>query len=294
MKKLLVTGANGFIGNHFCDHIRKKGIFTVGLGRSKESRSCADDYLCCDLAHDDVMRLVSGSGHSFDAVVHLATDSRKGEFATESIAANCVGTQRLLDMCRDLKISTFVQLSSLPVIGRPVIHPITEEHPLAPPTIYHTTKVTQEFLAAYAEKTDGIRTVSFRLASPVGKNMNPKTIFSVFLRQALAGETMTVFGKGTRKQTYIYVDDVTEAIYRALVTNVHGVFNLTSSVLVSNSELAGKIKSVTGSSSEIIFAGDDPMDEFVWDTDISKMKNELGFVPECTSVEEMIRRMIQK
>ena len=84
---------------------------------------------------------------NIDAVIHLAADMRKDPHTIEVVTTNCGGTERLLQLCRKQGISVFVQLSSLPVIGRPKEHPITEKHPLDPCTTYHVTKVAEEMLA---------------------------------------------------------------------------------------------------------------------------------------------------
>lgn len=291
MEKVLITGSNGFIGKHVCRFFREKGVHITGTGRSDTSHSDADEYIRCDLARDDVGMLTDG--RTYDAVIHLATDSRVMPYAVESVTANCSGTQKLLDMCYTHGIKSFIQLSSLPIIGEPKILPIKEDHPIAPPSIYHATKAFQEYLCACAEKFYGLRTVSLRLVSPIGRDMRTQTIFPTFLLHALKNEKITVFGKGTRKQAYIYMPDVSEALYTAAVGEAHGVFNLAGGILISNYELAKMIVRCTGSSSEIVFEGEDPMDSFVWDTDISKLENELGFSPRYRDMEKIIEEMAE-
>lgn len=109
---------------------------------------------------------------------------------------------------------------------------------MKPPTVYHVTKHTQELLADYASYTFGLRTVSLRICSPVGCGVNPKTIFPVFVNKALSGEDITIYGQGTRKQTYIHVKDIAQAIYRCIVSQAQGVYNLASYNLISNLDLA--------------------------------------------------------
>ncbi|MBQ9900816.1 MAG: NAD(P)-dependent oxidoreductase [Clostridia bacterium] len=280
--KVLLTGSNGFIGGHTCKWLRQKGVYVIGTGRHQESLAECDEYVTCDLFTSDVGTLLDKTkAGTVDAVIHFAADMRHEPYTVEVTANNCVGTQRLLEMCESRKIPAFIQLSSLPVIGYPVQHPITEHHPLHPPTVYHVTKHTQELLAEYANYTFGLRTVSFRICSPVGKGVNPRTIFPTFVRKALAGEDITLSGKGTRKQTYIHVNDISNAVYLALTTGAQGVFNLASHNLISNHDLAKKIISVLHSDSQIVFSGaEDPMDEWVWDIDISKLTQATGFQPQ--------------
>lgn len=277
--RVLVTGSNGFIGHHVCGWLTDHGITVVGLGRSDHPSCECDEYVQCDLGTNEVSQILDRVSAPIDAVVHLAADMRHEPYAVEVVETNCGGTQRLLELCEENDISAFVQLSSLPVIGSPMEHPVTESHPLKPPTVYHVTKNTQEMLAEYASYTFGLRTVSFRICSPIGEGVNPSTIFPVFVRKALANDDIVLFGKGERKQTYIHVDDISQAIYQALTSDAQGVYNLASSNFVSNRELAERCVELLDSSSEIIYEGEDPNDGLVWDVSIEKLKRDMGFEP---------------
>lgn len=289
MMRVLVTGSNGFIGGHVCRYLREQGYHVVGLGRHSESLTPCDEYVCCDLASKDTGHILEHLEEpKLDAVVHLAADMRHEPYAVEVVGSNCVGTQRLLELCEENQVGVFVQLSSLPVIGAPVQHPVTEDHPLKPPTVYHVTKHTQELLANYASYTFGLRTVSLRICSPVGDGVNPKTIFPVFVRQALAGEPITIFGKGTRKQTYIHVRDIAQAIDRCIRSQAQGVYNLASFNLISNRELAEKCIDLLHSDSSIQYDGKvDPMEGLCWDVSIEKLQRDTGFAPQI-GIEECI------
>lgn len=288
---ILVTGSNGFIGSHVVKHFKELGGGCVGLGRSKEphDKSVVDDYVCCDLGSDEIRKIPTKLSITIDAVIHLAADMRKEPHCVDVISANCGGTQRLLEMCESADIKTFIQLSSLPVIGHPIEHPITESHPIAPYTVYHITKRTEELLANYACEYHGIRTASFRISAPIGPGVNPNTIFPTFIRKALAGEDLCLLGKGTRKQNYVYVKDIAKCLELSLQSEkVHGVYNLTSNLLISNLDLAQTIINVLNSKSKILFQGEDPADDYVWDASLSKITNDAGYCP-TTSLEDVIK-----
>ena len=241
---ILITGSNGFIGSHVARYLKEKGEVIVGLGRSPkpDDVSFVDEYIQCDLATDDVADIPQKTSIPIDAVVHLAADMRKDPHCVDVISANCCGTQRLLEMCEHEGIKTFLQLSSLPVIGCPVEHPVTEQHPLHPHTVYHITKITEELLANYACEYKGLRTASFRISAPIGPRVNPHTIFPTFVRKALISEDLELLGKGTRRQNYVYVNDIARCLHLSLLSpNVHGVYNLTSNILLSNYALATTI-----------------------------------------------------
>ena len=277
--RILLTGSNGFIGSHVCKYFREQGCYVVGLGRSEKPKTQCDEYVSCDLFTDKVSHIFDETEvDTVDAVVHLAADMRHEPYEIDVVKNNCTGTQRLLEMCEEKKVPVFLQLSSLPVIGTPVEHPITEEHPLKPPTVYHITKHMQELLADYATYTHNLRTASFRICSPVGEGDNPKTIFPTFVKKALNNEDIMLYGKGTRKQTYIHAKDIAIALYKAINSNAQGVYNLASYNLISNIDLAKKCIELTNSNSKIKFAGiDDSLDDVVWDVSIDKLKNDTGF-----------------
>lgn len=204
------------------------------------------------------------------------------------ITANCAGTQRLLEMCEANDIKVFLQLSSLPVIGKPLLHPITEEHPIHPYTVYHITKRTEELLANYAYEYHGVRTASFRISAPIGPRVNPNTIFPTFIRKALANEEIVLLGKGTRKQNYLYVKDIARCLELSLTSErAHGVYNLTSNLLISNYELAKTVVDVLGSKSEIKFQGEDYSDNYVWDATLGRILEDAGYNPQ-TNIKDVI------
>ncbi|MBR5648304.1 NAD-dependent epimerase/dehydratase family protein [Pseudobutyrivibrio sp.] len=287
---VLVTGSNGFIGYHVCDYLKEKDFFIIGLGRSEQSKAHTDKYYSCDMCTPEVEEVFANE--SIDAVVHLAADMRREPYTTEVIMHNCVGTERILKFCTKYNVKVFTELSSLPVIGAPIEHPITENHPLRPYTVYHVTKVMEEMLAEYATDMFGLRTSSFRISAPVGIGMNSKTIFSVFVENAVNNKPIVLAGKGGRKQTYIHVKDIAQALYLAITNeNAQGVYNLSSHNILSNKDLAEEIIQVTGSKSEIQFNGkEDKEENRVWDVSLEKIKKEIGYEPKV-NIDEAIKEL---
>lgn len=294
---ILVTGTNGFIGHHVAAYFKERDWHVIGLGRQEKPKypDVVDEYVCCDMDTDAINEIMDFiSVDKLDAVAHLAADMRKEPHCVEVVTSNCGGTQRLLEFCEEHQVPVFVQLSSLPVIGHPVEHPITESHPLAPYTVYHITKHTEEMLADYADTYHGLRTASFRISAPVGIGVNPNTIFPTFVRKAMAGEPLVLAGKGTRKQNYVHVCDIAQALYKAVLNeNGHGVYNLTGDLLISNKELAETCIDVLNSKSQIEFSGtEDPADEYVWDASLEKIKSDIGYEPEV-SIEFAIKEFAE-
>lgn len=294
---ILLTGSNGFIGNHVAQYLKSKGHYIIGLGRQSQpyDQNAVDEYIQLDLGWGGYspIDIPQRTSNNIDAVIHLAADMRKEPYCAEVVGANCVGTQRLLEMCDTHQIKIFLQLSSLPVIGHPEFHPITEEHPVHPYTVYHITKRTEELLANYAYEYHGIRTASFRISAPIGTRVNPKTIFPTFIRKAMNNETLTLLGKGTRCQNYVYVNDIARCLEFSLhKKEVHGVYNLTSNLLISNIDLAKTIIKVLNSDSAIELHGEDPADEYVWDASLDRIFHDSGYNPD-TKIEDVILEYAQ-
>ena len=287
MNTVIITGSNGFIGSHVCHYFRRQGVYVIGLGRSGNSKAEVDEYARIDLDTDAIFDYEPS--RKIDAIIHLAADMRQDPHCVEVVKANCTGEQRLLEYCEKNEIKVLMQLSSLPVIGRPKEHPITESHPLCPKTVYHCTKVMEELLADFAHRNKGIRTASFRISAPVGSRMNEKTIFPTFVRSALKGDDIILYGKGTREQNFIHVDDISQALYKGMFNeNCHGIYNLSSYTQISNVGLAKSVIERLKSTSKITFSRNpDPFDSDIWDVDISKLKRDVEFEPKC-SVEKMI------
>lgn len=294
--KVIVTGSNGFIGRNVCEWLRDNTNWIIcGLGRRSQSESQMHEYVQCNLDNEDDVRYLEREHMSdVDAVIHLAADMRREPHNVEVVASNCVGTQRLLEACEHAGVRVFMQLSSLPVIGSPIQHPITEDHPLRPPTVYHATKIAEELLAGYADYARGIRAASFRICAPVGLGMKETTIFPTLARRAAFGEEIILYGEGTRKQTYIHVDDIAQALYKSIVSErAHGVYNLASENLISNYDLARMCIDVAGSSSQIRFSGSPDQEEgLVWDVSIERLKSDTGFAP-VVGIEECVREQIE-
>lgn len=294
MKTVLITGSNGFIGKYVAEHFKEHDWYVIGLGRKEHATDpkCVHRYIQCQLGTEKTPTVLKDMvhGQNIDAIVHLAADMRKGSNEVDVIAANCVGLQQLLDFAKNAKIQTFLQLSSLPVIGSPKFHPITEDHPTNPQTIYHITKCMDEQLLQFAMDHSTFRTAWFRISSPLGIGMNEQTIFPTFVRQALANEPICILGKGLRKQNYIYVKDITKILYQAvIIPEVKGCYNLTGDLLLSNLQLAQKCISRTGSFSQIQFVGkEDPEENNVWDASLKRLNRDFINLPK-TTMDEIIQ-----
>lgn len=283
MVTVLVTGCNGFIGRYVCAELKAKNYNVIGLSREQTHVFNVDKYIQADVTADDLQNCVTEQIDSCDVIVHTAAKISSDNFDKELISVNCIGAGNIVHLAQKLHCKKIINTSGAPIIGRPLVHPITEEHPIAPLSLYHITKVAQEHIFNLAEQV-GILAINVRISSPIGVGMNSKTILPVFLHQCLNNQPLTIVGKGNRKQNYIDVRDVALGIEKCIsVEAAHACYNITSDKTISNLDLAKQCIEWTNSKSEIVFNNKpDKEDDVVWDFSIAKAEKELGFVPEYT------------
>jgi UDP-glucose 4-epimerase len=186
----------------------------------------------------------------------------------------------MLTLARRWKVSRFVYISSIGVIGRPTDPPIREDHPTRPLTAYHASKLFGEGLVHVAAVA-GMNSTSLRLTSPVGRGMPSNRIFSVFVERAFAGQPLEVAGQGIRRQDYVDVDDVATAVGLCLRRAATGVFNLGAGASVSNAKLARACVEALGSSSSVeLGQGEDSEEGDRWEVSIERAQAELGYQPQ--------------
>ena len=170
-------------------------------------------------------------------------------------------------MCQNLCI-----LLVLGVIGLPEQIPITEEHPVAPRTTYHASKLFGEHRVTMANQAGESNGAILRLPSPVGPGMPDHRILPLFVQRALNNDALVLLGQGTRRQNYVDVRDVAIAVASCIRRHTVGALNnVASDSAISDHELAELCKSILNSSSPIMFSEDpDPEESVSWDISITK------------------------
>ena len=275
--KCLVTGVNGVVGRNLSNLLTEKYGFDIwGCGRT-----LSDDnkYITIDLI-DRVAVLDVFSKNRFDCVIHCAANINNDErFAMFS--NNLTSTLNIVEASLASGVKKIFHTSSLPVIGKILELPITEEHPTSPPTAYHLSKLqSEQILEHYCKgKVDFI---NMRIPSPVGRNMPLRSIFPIFLKKIKNNETVTLTGDSNRKQNFLDIRDLSSFIYKAsLVDGVSGLFNVAAEKPYSNLELAETIISRIGSNSQIVnnmVENNSSLQS--WDVSTKKAKKSFGYVAE--------------
>lgn len=290
--KILITGINGFVGSSLATILGKEN-YIIGTGTKESSIVEVDDYFRWNMGEESIP--LEKIPDDIDVIVHAAANLDKDNMNEQLITTNCLGTHRIYQLAKQKKAEKVFYLSSIPIIGIPQVHPITENHPLTPQTMYHVTKLSGELILNQLIY-EGIEVIHMRLPSPIGAGMPVKTILPIFIKKAINGETIELVGKGSRRQNYLDVRDLGMLIARCLtMEEISGTYNIASAETISNLELAKLCVELTESDSNIEFLDMvDNADGQVWDVDSSKAVEQLGFRQQYTiqqSVKDIITEM---
>ena len=276
---ILVTGSNGFIGSYICNRL-KHAHEVIGVGTRSESSVSDIQYIQSNIESGDFVTGVINAHGQCDVFIHCAAHISKKNFEDNLLDVKCTGTNHIVQLAKEMNCTTVIHLSSIPVIGTPNDLPISELHFTAPKSLYHISKHSAEYIVNLSSDF-GIMPVNLRIPSPIGAGMNEKTILPVLLRQCLLNQPITLLGKGLRKQNYIDVRDISEAVVSCINRQVKGTYNIASDAVISNVDLANLCIEMTGSKSQISFSNTiDPEEKNSWAISIAKAKNEFGFQPQ--------------
>jgi nucleoside-diphosphate-sugar epimerase len=290
--RVFLTGATGQVGRAITTFLADRGHQVAGASRHFRPVPGLFEHVEASLGKEDALDVITKAVKPCEAIVHAAASLSHDNHDPSISLTNCLGTQQIIKLAHTWNAAQLVYISSVPVIGRPIQHPITEDHPTQPLTAYHASKLYGEHLMRLAE-ANGRRAASLRITSPSGTGTPDNRILSVFVRRALAGEPLQVLGKGSRRQNYVDVRDVAAAVEACLTKHASGIYNIAATDSISNHELAQTCISELGSSAGIEFvARPDPEEGTVWDVSVSKASRDLGYRPRF-AIRDSIRVVAQ-
>ena len=142
--RVLLTGTSGFIGRAFVGPLRSNGHHIIGLAHSSATPAEVTQVVQASLGNDDAIETILTNCDRCETIVHAAACINYNDFCPDLIRVNCMGMQQILTIAKEWHVKTFVNISGITVLGRPLEHPITEEHPTSPRTTYHATKLFGE------------------------------------------------------------------------------------------------------------------------------------------------------
>ena len=295
--RIVVAGAAGFIGSHFCDRLIAEGHTVVALDNYLTGRADNLYHLAgharFHFAEQDVSRPFELDG-PIDAVAHLASAASPKDYLQhpiETLDAGSAATRNLLELAVEHD-ARFLLTSTSECYGDPLVHPQVETYwgnvnPVGPRSCYDESKRFAEALTMAYHRKHGVRSNIARIFNTYGPRMklDDGRVVPAFLDQALRGAPMTVFGKGAQTRSFCYVSDLVDGLYRLMWSDERYPVNLGNPVELTILEFAERIRRQTGSRSEIVFEPlpeDDPQRRC---PDISKARRLLGWEP-CVSLEE--------
>jgi dTDP-glucose 4,6-dehydratase len=302
MPTAVVTGGAGFLGSHLCDHLLTKGFHVIcvdnldtgSLQNIEHIRDDAFQFVNHDLVeHIEIAEPV-------DFVFHLASPASPIDYARlplHTLKVGSYGTHNALGLAK-FKRARFLLTSTSEVYGDPQVHPQPEEYwgnvnPIGPRGVYDEAKRYAEAMTMAYHRQQGLDTSIARIFNTYGPRMRPHDgrAIPTFVRQALANEPLTVFGRGAQTRSFCYVDDMISGLFKLAMSDEHLPVNLGNPNEFTILELAETVIRVTGSRSEIIHDALPTDDPQVRRPDITRARTVLGWEPEV-SLEEGLRRML--
>jgi dTDP-glucose 4,6-dehydratase len=299
---VVVTGGAGFIGSHLSDYLLAKGHRVVCVDNLETASLRNIDHLRSEdfeFANHDVIEPLELDG-PVEIVFHLAAipspiDYLRLPLLTLKIGS--YGTHHALGLAK-WKRARFLLASTSEVYGDPQIHPQPESYwgnvnPVGPRGVYDEAKRYSEALTMAYHRQQGVDTAIARIFNTYGPRMrsNDGRAIPTFVRQALEGKPLTIFGEGSQTRSFCYIDDLVEGLYRLAMSDEHLPVNLGNPNEFTILELAETVLRVTGSSSEIVYEAlpvDDPQ---IRQPDITRAIEILDWKPEV-QLEEGLRRML--
>ncbi|MBI1893463.1 MAG: NAD-dependent epimerase/dehydratase family protein [Candidatus Rokubacteria bacterium] len=280
---ILVTGAAGFIGRRLIRRLAGEGVRVLAATHRAPLPECPSgvEVWPVDLTAPGSLGPLPAS---IDGVVHLAAAisvEQSLEAAEQCLEVNGMGTMNLLRFCVERGIPSFIFSSSVAVYGTVrAEHPISESWPPAPVSFYAATKLLGERYTELMGRAFGVRTMSLRFSSVYGPGQHPDTVLAIFVRRALAGQDLEVFGRGERTQDFLYVDDAVGGIIQALRSSASGVFHIGSGLGTSVGTLARCVSDIFSEGRARVVSRPDRADDGAMIClDIARAREAFGYVP---------------
>jgi len=290
-KRVLITGAAGFLGSHLCDRFIREGHHVIAM----------DNLITGDLKnighlfkleqfefyHHDVTKFIHIPGH-LDYILHFASPASPIDYLKipiQTLKVGAMGTHNCLGLAKN-KGARILVASTSEVYGDPQVHPQPEEYwgnvnPVGPRGVYDEAKRYMESITMAYHTFHNVDTRIVRIFNTYGPRMrlNDGRALPAFIGQVLRGEDLTVFGDGSQTRSFCYVDDLIDGIYKLLLSDYHLPVNIGNPKEISLKDFAEEILALTGNKGKIVYKPlpeDDPKQR---QPDITKAKNLLGWEP---------------
>jgi dTDP-glucose 4,6-dehydratase len=297
---ILVTGGLGFIGSHFIRQILSReysynsiiNVDFMGYGSNLDNLKVITDtryrYINANINNKEALETLAKSTE-INIIVNFAAEThvdRSISNPREFVDSNVNGVVSLLEFCRLHDVQLFVQISTDEVYGDATGHkPFDEDSPLRPNSPYSASKAAADLLTMGYNKTYGLKTIITRCSNNFGPNQFPEKLIPKTIIRAVKGVPIPIYGDGSQRREWIYVNDHVDAILKVITKGKLGeIYNITSSDEMSNIGLVAKIGNILESTNvginvRIKHVQDRPAHDRRYSLSSSKIKNDLGWRP---------------
>jgi dTDP-glucose 4,6-dehydratase len=301
MKRVLVTGAAGFLGSHLCERFVKDGYHVIGMDNLITGRLKNIEHLFplanFEFYNHDVSKFIHVPGQ-LDYILHFASPASPIDYLKipiQTLKVGSLGIHNCLGLAK-AKGARLMIASTSEVYGDPSVHPQPESYwgnvnPVGPRGVYDEAKRFQEAITMAYHTYHGLETRIVRIFNTYGPRMrlNDGRVLPAFIGQALRGEDLTIFGDGSQTRSFCYVDDLIEGIVRLLHSDCADPVNIGNPDEINIGQFAEEIIALTGTSQKVIYKDlpiDDPKQR---QPDITKARALLGWEPQVDRKEGLKR-----
>ncbi|RMZ50320.1 SDR family oxidoreductase [Flavobacteriaceae bacterium PRS1] len=274
MKRVLITGAAGFLGSHLCDRFIAEGFYVIGMDNFITGDESNIEHLFnhqnFEFIKHDVTKFIEIEGE-LDYILHFASPASPIDYLKipiQTLKVGSLGTHNLLGLAK-AKNARILIASTSEVYGDPLVHPQTEDYygnvnTIGPRGVYDEAKRFQEAITMAYHRFHGLETRIVRIFNTYGPRMrlNDGRVIPAFMGQVLRGENLTVFGDGLQTRSFCYVDDQVEGIFRLLFSDYSYPVNIGNPNEITIIAFAKEIIKLTETDQKIVFKKlpiDDPL-----------------------------------